>query len=522
MVYDLTENRNKGEICGGTFSTLFKAPIYTSALSDTNGNYSIKGINYGNGTTFSAIPTKETIIGRALDLDGVDDKLSAPAVGDTSFSSGTVEAWIYLKSNNFEPIIVLRDDGSVVKGRFPVYGGKLRFVSRDGKIAENAAALTMQEWHHVEVKFDENGAQFYVDGETGTYVSGDFSIDGSKDLGTKTVIATQWGNYFHGRMDELRVWNVVRTQQQIQANMNAPINEQMPELIAYWKLNEGGGNTATDESYNTYTAIIANADSTVWTDEIPIDEKFVHTFSPESRNVALAPTSTLVNGVDFTDNSTLAFTGFVKYEGTDCFADSVEILVDGQSTSPQTYTGKDGKFTVEFEPGSTHKISPKYKQHNFLPGFLEVKNIKQPIFYTHPFLDVEKRTIQGYVAGGTCKLPIGISEVEIVSANGCIDMSVQTNAQSGLYEVSNLPPLNYTVFVHHPNPAITFFGEQVSVIDSNNGHDFIYRAPLEVRMENIPMNTCGMKAIDEGKKKLVQYIVFETYVNGNESAECPL
>ncbi|TAK56808.1 MAG: T9SS type A sorting domain-containing protein, partial [Bacteroidetes bacterium] len=474
------------------------------------------------GTTFSAIPSKETIIGRALDLDGVDDKLSSAPVGDTSFSRGTIEAWIYLNSNNDEPIITLRNDETVFKGLFSVVNGNLQFTSEAGTTAENAATFTMKEWHHVAVTFDETGAQFYLDGEIGSNMSGDFSIDGSKDLGTTTGIAARGTDYFHGRVDELRVWNVVRTQQQIQSNMNQPIEGQLAELIAYWKLNEGGGNTASDESFSTYTAIIENADSTVWTDEIPIEEVFAHTFAPESRSVALSQSSSLVNGIDFTDNSTLSFTGFVKYEGTNCFAEGVELLVDGISTSPQTFTGKDGKFIIEFEPGSTHKIYPRYKNHNFLPSFIEVKNIKQPIFYTRPFLNLEKRTIEGFVAGGTCKLPIGVSEVEIVSVNGCINSVVQTDPLTGYYSAGNLPPINYNIFVHHPNPAIAFDGEQISVVDSSMAHDFIYRAPLEVRMENIPTNDCGLKAIDEGKKKLVQYVVFETYVNGSESAECPL
>jgi hypothetical protein len=58
-----------------------------------------------------------------------------------------------------------------------------------------------------------------------------------------------------------------------------------------------------------------------------------HIFSPGNRQVTLNPSVTSVDQVDFTDRSTVAVSGFVRFQDTDCFADQVEILVNGETRS---------------------------------------------------------------------------------------------------------------------------------------------------------------------------------------------
>ena len=46
-------------------------------------------------------------------------------------------------------------------------------------------------------------------------------------------------NYFNGSLDDIRFWNVVRTQAQIAANMNKELNGDEAGLVAYFKCNQG-------------------------------------------------------------------------------------------------------------------------------------------------------------------------------------------------------------------------------------------------------------------------------------------
>jgi hypothetical protein len=46
--------------------------------------------------------------------------------------------------------------------------------------------------------------------------------------------------------------------------------------------------------------------------------------------VTLNPSNTSVDQVDFTDQSTVPVSGYVRFDGTDCFQQGVEILVNGK------------------------------------------------------------------------------------------------------------------------------------------------------------------------------------------------
>jgi hypothetical protein len=42
------------------------------------------------------------------------------------------------------------------------------------------------------------------------------------------------GEYFHGKIDEVRLWNVARSPQEIQAAMTLTLTGREPGLVAYW------------------------------------------------------------------------------------------------------------------------------------------------------------------------------------------------------------------------------------------------------------------------------------------------
>ena len=62
------------------------------------------------------------------------------------------------------------------------------------------------------------------------------------------------GRVFNGKIDEVRIWNVARSQSQIQSTMNTILSQEYyssPDsgLVGYWRLDDGTGQTAADLSY---------------------------------------------------------------------------------------------------------------------------------------------------------------------------------------------------------------------------------------------------------------------------------
>src|SRR6266436_139388 len=86
------------------------------------------------------------------------------------------------------------------------------------------AVLAANQWMHIAAVSGSNGMKLYLDGElrgTNGYRGSIASIKSGKTnyLGRSNWAAGQPGDDFQGLMDEVRVWKVERTPQQIATNM---------------------------------------------------------------------------------------------------------------------------------------------------------------------------------------------------------------------------------------------------------------------------------------------------------------
>ncbi|KAA6349323.1 hypothetical protein EZS27_003234 [termite gut metagenome] len=129
--------------------------------------------------------------------------------------------------------------------------------------------LTVGKWQHVAfcINVATRVQTVYLDGElkfTGTRSS--TSYGGVVNLGTKLAGSNKFyvgrsyddARDFIGEMCEVRIWNTVRTQEEIAANIYnvAPDTE---GLICYWKMDEGAGRTIKDYSEHGLDGIAKNA-----------------------------------------------------------------------------------------------------------------------------------------------------------------------------------------------------------------------------------------------------------------------
>ena len=55
---------------------------------------------------------------------------------------------------------------------------------------------------------------------------------------------------FNGVMDEVRIWNIARTEAQIQAAMTGPLASS-PGMVARWSMDEGSGGTIASSAGTT-------------------------------------------------------------------------------------------------------------------------------------------------------------------------------------------------------------------------------------------------------------------------------
>ena len=105
------------------------------------------------------------------------------------------------------------------------------------------------QWVHFAMTYDQTALTLYVNGTYAAGVQGARKMAGGM-LATARTALTIGGNprgaYFNGYLDEFRLWNVARTQEEIMANMNQPLVGDEAGLVGYWKFDDGTGTTAAD------------------------------------------------------------------------------------------------------------------------------------------------------------------------------------------------------------------------------------------------------------------------------------
>lgn len=148
-------------------------------------------------------------------------------------------------------------------------GSKLCFGvgNPDYSITSNAS-INDGGWNHIAVTRTKATAT----GAINIYINGILDISGTTgNVGSLTASSfVRLGgmqtavNYFNGSLDDIRFWNVVRTQAEISANMNQELNGDESGLVAYFKCNQGipnnsntGITTLFDET-TTYNTALTN------------------------------------------------------------------------------------------------------------------------------------------------------------------------------------------------------------------------------------------------------------------------
>jgi hypothetical protein len=124
-------------------------------------------------------------------------------------------------------------------------------------------------WQHVAATFDHGLVKLYVNGVvegTAEGVLSPVTTDGPLCLGHRL------GEY-DGVMDEVRVWNVVRSQSEIVEAMGRYVEPTAPGLVGYWRFDEGTGDVAYDATaYGNHgrlgTAVGPDGNDRVWTVDV--------------------------------------------------------------------------------------------------------------------------------------------------------------------------------------------------------------------------------------------------------------
>ncbi|MEX2311549.1 MAG: LamG-like jellyroll fold domain-containing protein, partial [Rhodospirillales bacterium] len=208
--------------------------------------------------TILGISTNDSV----LQFDGANVLSAGRGTADALAITGdvTVEMWVNPSVLKQAHLLTFGSPAEVLSGNV-LYGlemqadGALRFFHEDTDLnnvtpTTSTAALTAGEWAHVAAVRDTGlgEVRFYVNGELFESIA----YSGEADGGAASELlfgALDLPSEYEGMMDEVRVWDNVRTDREIADNYQLHLNEgqiaQATDLVGYWdfddKIQDGGG-----------------------------------------------------------------------------------------------------------------------------------------------------------------------------------------------------------------------------------------------------------------------------------------
>jgi len=170
---------------------------------------------------------------RSTHYDGTTDawvKFNHAARYDSDVNM-TIEAWVYRERDDVTETIISHHTWLNLLDYsfwFGFEGPNLRFSRSGGTYAESPIPVPTRAWHHVALTYDGETARFYLSGFF--WGSAALSNDGANKELDLTIGGTFGGENnllpFSGYLDEVRLWSVVRTGDEIQNNMYVEVRDE--------------------------------------------------------------------------------------------------------------------------------------------------------------------------------------------------------------------------------------------------------------------------------------------------------
>jgi hypothetical protein len=305
--------------------------------------------------------------GSGLEFDGENDCVSIANSAELNFTEEfTVEAWVR-PSDEENRAIITQEDNAATEGEEPFAysllvggesGGPRGWLRKGGEEGHQGVAggepLPPGAWSHVAFTDDGARLRIYLDGEL---VGTNPAIPLTTAAGPLTIgCLAEYGNYFKGRLDEVRIYNRALGGDEVAADKAAPIQTPQAGPIAAYSFDEGEGTTVEDLTGHEHTATIHGAS---WSAHGRYGGAME--FDAEKENYVSIPASSELDG-----NEELTVEAWVR-----------------PSESPYL-----GEIAMKEREGSSPKYSWTLDQH-----------LSEPAGY---FMQTE----EGMVAGGEGSLPL--------------------------------------------------------------------------------------------------------------------
>ena len=180
--------------------------------------------NGNNGSISGATWTTSGKYGHALSFNGTNARVNINNATSLQLRSGmTLEAWVYPTAVNstWRDVIYKGNDNYYLEGTSP-NSSRPAMGGTFGANLYGTSPLTANTWSHLAASYDGATMRLYVNGvpvatraQTGAIATSTNPLQ----IGGDSI----YGQYFAGRIDEVRIYNRALSPAQIQSDMNTPL-----------------------------------------------------------------------------------------------------------------------------------------------------------------------------------------------------------------------------------------------------------------------------------------------------------
>lgn len=193
-----------------------------------------------------------------LNFDGNNDFVNCGNYNDLNFTVPlTIEAWVKPSyKSTISTILSKKHDGAAYPGyAFFINGynqplGSVHFETKNANFTSVDGSVTNDEWQHIAIvieSVDENDdatGSIYVNGISQEFKDGEKKcnlMSSTTDIFTIGGFTSGTVFNFIGSLDEIRIWNIARTENEIRNNMGRQLAGDEEGLLVYYRLDEGSG-----------------------------------------------------------------------------------------------------------------------------------------------------------------------------------------------------------------------------------------------------------------------------------------
>lgn len=249
-------------------STVISGLVAAYSFNENTGTSVTDATGLGHGGTIAgATWTTSGKFGNALSFDGVNDWVTIADASDLDLTTGmTLEAWVFPTATSGVREILIKEGSGVDVYNLYARNGSGRpevntFIGGSNRVAQGTTTLTASTWTHVAGTYDGTTVRLFINGvQVATRAAGGAisTSTGALRIGGSSL----WGEFFRGRLDEIRIYNRALSAAEITSDMNTGVGATAPDTAPPVRSNGQPSGTLPAGTAQTTVSLTTNENAT--------------------------------------------------------------------------------------------------------------------------------------------------------------------------------------------------------------------------------------------------------------------